>query len=73
MITNAGQPPRPEEQSLRPVHVTDAPGYDDFDGHVLLESTTQWPMIAVGYDIDGKRDIAVVPMECVTDREETTS
>jgi hypothetical protein len=51
-----------------PIRVTGAPGYEDFDGVLLLACTPDWPMRkhVVGFEIDGKRDVAVVPAECVT-------
>lgn len=47
------------------VKVTNAPGYADFEGELLLDSDN-WPSVVVGFLWEGKRDVAVVPRECVT-------
>jgi hypothetical protein len=55
-----------------PVRVTGAPGYEDFDGVLLLECPPDWPIRrhVVGFEINGQRDVAAVPVECVSPREE---
>lgn len=51
-----------------PVRVTGALGYADFDGWLLLASGPDWPVnrSVVGFEREGKRDVAVVPSDCVT-------
>jgi hypothetical protein len=49
------------------VRVTNAPGYEDFEGVLVLACTPDWPVQKhiVGFEIDGVRDVAVVPVVCV--------
>lgn len=49
------------------VSVSDAPGYTDFNGKALLYPAADWPVrkVVVGFEVDGRRDVAVVPEECV--------
>jgi hypothetical protein len=54
--------PEPEIQA---VVVTDAPGYEDFEG-VLLWSLPDWPVAVVGFEWEGQREHAVVPRGCVS-------
>lgn len=49
------------------VQVTDAPGYSDFVGVLLLAPATDWVQSAiVGFEREGSREVAVIPMRCVT-------
>lgn len=54
-----------------PVRVTGAPGREDFDGWLIIECPPDWPVQrhVVGFEVDGVRDVAVVPVACVTPRE----
>lgn len=58
-----------------PVRVTGAPGYEDFDGVILLGPADDWPvdMAIVGFEHEGKRMCATVPFSCVTFVEVTES
>ncbi|MFJ2176422.1 hypothetical protein ACIOHE_26465 [Streptomyces sp. NPDC087851] len=55
------------------VRVTNAPGYADFDGVLLLEPSEDWPVnvVIVGFEWEGKREVAVVPRHCVTRLDDT--
>jgi len=55
-----------EEVEYPAVRVTDAPGYEDFDGELILHDTPPANMSVIGYVWDGKREVAVVPARCVT-------
>lgn len=50
------------------VRVTDAPGYADFDGWLMLTMPEDWPVkvSVVGFELDGKRDFAVIPNGCIS-------
>lgn len=43
------------------VRVTDAPGYEDFDGELLYECEPDVGKSIVGFTADGKQEVAVVP------------
>lgn len=50
------------------VLVTGAPGYDEFEGDLIIETTAvddRGPLGAVRAEWDGKPDLHVVPMRCV--------
>ncbi len=51
-----------------PVRVTGAPGYEDFDGTLLMWPPDDWPvrMAVVGFEWEGEREVAVVPTSCVS-------
>lgn len=49
------------------VRVTDAPGYADFDAVLLVAPAADWiQVVVVGFEWEGKREVAVVPARCVT-------
>lgn len=50
------------------VRVSGAPGYADFEGELILAPADDWPVrkAIVGFEREGKREVAVVPEECVT-------
>ncbi len=53
------------EVNLPRVKVCGAPGYADFEG-VLLWSQDSWPRGVVGFEWEGKQEIAVIHPECIT-------
>lgn len=48
---------------MNDVRVVDAPGYEDFDGVLLMEvlSVDDVPMSVVGFEVDGVRDFSIHP------------
>lgn len=50
------------------VKVSGAPGYTDFEGELIMDvlSVDDRPLVAVGYEWDGSRDVAVFPRSCVS-------
>jgi predicted membrane GTPase involved in stress response len=50
------------------VRVTDAPGYADFDGELIMNvmSADDRPLSVVGFEWEGKREVALLPRTCVT-------
>lgn len=53
------------------VHVTGAPGYDDFDGELYTTVKAvddRGPLSVVVFVWEGKKDIAIVPARCVRRR-----
>lgn len=56
-------------EDARPVKVTGAPGYTDFDAAALAEVTypDEESRTVVTFLWEGKREFAVVPTRCVSD------
>lgn len=50
------------------VKVVKAPGYGDFEGWLVLTMPEDWPVevSVVGFELDGVRDVAVIPNRCIT-------
>ncbi|WP_327357856.1 hypothetical protein [Streptomyces sp. NBC_01304] len=48
------------------VEIIGAPGYADFEGLLLMPPLPQWPnRCTCVFDLDGRREFAVVPERCV--------